>query len=107
MKLWLWLGIVLEASPLAAFCLLTALQPTGDPQNSSLALVRYLDFLGTYGIRNAVPLPPPLLVIGILLCAWVWRQQGSGLARISTLAGLLLLGLWGLMMAALLLIHVN
>jgi len=102
-----WFALILEISPLLAFGVLAFLHPVGDPQKSHNLLVRILDFQGTYWIRNAIPVPPPLLIAGLLLSVFLWWRFGFTTARVGTVAGILLLGLWCLIMVVPLLVHVN
>lgn len=107
MKALSWLALLLQISPLLAFACLAFLHPVGDPQNSPSAMVRILDFQGTYWIRNAIPLPPPLLVVGALVSVLLWWRHRFPVALTGSVLGIALLGLWGMTMVAPLLIHVN
>ncbi len=102
-----WLGWILVLAPIAAFALLGILHPIGDPQDSGSLLVRFLDYQGTYWMRHALPLPPPLLLAGTLLLSLIWLRRHIRSARAGAVAGLLLLGLWSLVMLVPLLLHVN
>jgi Na+/proline symporter len=102
-----WLGWILTLAPVAAFALLAILQPMGDPQDSGSLLVRFLDYQGTYWMRHAILLPPPLLLAGAFLLSLAWRRRRTPGARAGAVAGLILLGLWSLVMLVPLLIHVN
>ena len=102
-----WLGWILVLAPIAAFALLGTLHPTGDPQDSGSLLVRFLDYQGTYWMRHALPLPPPLLLAGTFLLSLVWLRHRTRGARAGAIAGLILLGLWSLVMLVPLLLHVN
>jgi hypothetical protein len=107
MKKFAWLGPLLEVSPLFAGILLALLHPLGDPQDSPSFFVRLLDYQGTYWLRNAIPVPPPLLLAGLLVCTLAWWRSGSKIALGGLVAGILMLGFWGLMMLIPLLVHVN
>lgn len=102
-----WFALALIVSPLGAVAALAVLHPLGDPQDSASPPVRMLDFQATYWLRHALPVPPPLLVAGLLLAlvAW-WRARGAP-ALVACLAGILLLVLWALVMLVPLLVHVN
>ncbi len=102
-----WLGWILALAPVAAVALLAILHPTGDPQDSGSLLVRFLDYQGTYWMRHAIPVPPPLLLAGTFLLSLVWLRRRLPSARAGAIAGLMLLGLWSLAMLAPLLVHVN
>lgn len=101
------LAVLLEIVPLAAFGCLGILHPVGDPQDSTSRLVRGLDFQGTYWIRNGVPVPPPLLIAGLLLSIFLWRRRKFAAARTGTRIGIVLLGVWALIMLIPWLVHVN
>ena len=107
MKKLVWLGVLLEVAPLMAFVLLGVLHPIGDPQDSGNLLVRVLDYQGTYWMRNAIPVPPPLLVVGACLLILLWRRSRSVGALAGAIAGVVLLSLWSLIMIVPLLVHVN
>jgi hypothetical protein len=107
MKKLTWFALVLEISPLLAFGCLAFLHPVGDPQDSHSVLVRMLDFQGTYWIRNAIPVPPPLLIAGLLISAFLWWRHHFASALAATVVGIVMLGLWSLIMAVPLLVHVN
>ncbi len=94
-------------APIAAFALLGILHPIGDRQDSDSLLVRLLDYQGTYWMRHALPLPPPLLLAGTFLLSLVWLRRRTRSARAGAVAGLILLGLWSLVMLLPLLLHVN
>jgi len=102
-----WLGWILALSPIAAFALLAILHPIGDPQDSGSLLVRFLDCQGTYWMRHAILLPPPLLLAGTFLLSLAWLRRRIPSARAGAVVGLTLLGLWSLAMLVPLLIHVN
>jgi hypothetical protein len=102
-----WFAQILEISPLVAFAVLAFLHPVGDPQESHNLLIRILDFQGTYWMRNAIPVPPPLLIAGLLLSVVLWWRVRFTVARIGTVMGIVLLGLWCLIMVVPLLVHVN
>jgi hypothetical protein len=101
------LVLFLEISPLLAFGLLAVLHPVGDPQESGSLLVRLLDYQGTYWMRNALPVPPPLLVLGAGVAIYAWFRQRSTCALVGMIVGCVLLVLWGLVMLVPLLLHVN
>ena len=107
MKRLTWFALVLEISPLIAFGFLAIVHPVGDPQSSPNLLVRLLDFQGTYWMRNAIPVPPPLLVAGLLLSGLLWWRHRFPTALIGTVVGVVLLGFWSLIMIVPLLIHVS
>lgn len=107
MKKFGWFALVVEISPLLAFGVLAVLCPVGDPQKSHNLLVRILDFQGTYWMRNAIPVPPPLLFAGLLLSVLLWRRHHVASARVGAVMGFVLLGLWSLIMVVPLLVHVN
>jgi uncharacterized protein (TIGR03382 family) len=107
MKKFGWFALVLEISPLVAFGVLAVLCPVGDPQKSHNLLVRILDFQGTYWMRHAIPVPPPLLLGGLVLSVLLRRRHRLTTARIGTVVGIVLLGLWCLIMVVPLLVHVN
>ncbi|HNS48819.1 MAG TPA: hypothetical protein PKM61_04755 [bacterium] len=100
-------AVLLEILPLAAFGCLGIFHPAGDPQNSANRLIRLLDFQGTYWIRNGIPLPPPLLIAGLLLSILLWRRRKFAAARTGTWIGIVRLGMWALIMLILWLVHVN
>jgi hypothetical protein len=102
-----WFALILEISPLVSFAVLALLHPVGDPQRSHNLLVRILDFQGTYWMRHAIPVPPPLLIAGLLLSAILWWKVGFTAARVGTVVGIILLGLWCFIMIVPLLAHVN
>lgn len=102
-----WVALVLEISPLLAFGLLAFLFPLGNPQESHSLLVRVLDFQASYWMRNAIPVPPPLLLAGLLFSVFLWRRHRHPVALCGTVLGLALLGLWCLIMVVPLLVHVN
>ena len=81
MKKLSWLALALEIFPLLGFGCLGFLHPIGDPQKSHSLLVRMLDFQGTYWMRNAMPVPPPLLIAGLLLSAFLWWRGRFANAR--------------------------
>ncbi|MCL5281973.1 MAG: hypothetical protein M1376_18925 [Planctomycetes bacterium] len=101
------LGWILVLAPSAAFALLGILHPMGDPQDSGSLLVPFLDYQGTYWMRHAIPLPPPLLLAGTFLLSLVWLRCRIRSARAGAVAGLILLGLWSLAMLVPLLLRVN
>lgn len=107
MKKLFWIGVLLEVSPLLAFVLLSVLHPMGDPQDSGSLLVRVLDYQGTYWMRNAIPMPPPLLLSGACLFFLLWLRSRLASALAGAIAGVVLLGLWSLIMVVPLLVHVN
>lgn len=107
MKKLVWIGLFLEVSPVLAFALLAVMHPLGDPQESGNLLVCFLDYQGTFWIRRAIPVPPPLLLAGVCLLVPVWVRSRSAIALAGSLAGIALLGLWSLIMVVPLLIHVN
>ena len=102
-----WFALILEISPLVSFAVLALLHPVGDPQKSHNLLVRILDFQGTYWMRHAIPVPPPLLIAGLLLSAVLWWRFRFTAARVGSVVGIVLLGLWCLMMLVPLLVHVH
>ena len=102
-----WFVLILEISPLVSFAVLALLHPVGDPQGSHNLLVRVLDFQGTYWMRHAIPVPPPLLIAGLLLSVVLWWRVRFTAARVGTVVGIVLLGLWCLIMVVPLLVHVN
>ena len=102
-----WFALILEISPLVSFAVLALLHPVGDPQDSHNLLVRILDFQGTYWMRHAIPVPPPLLIAGLLLSVVLWWRVRFPAARVGTVVGIVLLGLWCLIMVVPLLVHVN
>ena len=102
-----WLAMILELSPLFVFGLLAFLSPVGNPQESSNLLVRVLDFQATYWMRNAIPVPPPLLIAGLLLAVFLWKRDRLPVAQFGIVLGLVFLGLWCLIMVVPLLVHVN
>jgi len=100
-------ALVLEAVPLVAFAVLAVLHPVGDPQTSKDVIVRFLDFQGTYWVREGILVPPPLLALGFILSAILaWRGKAL-IARVGFFVGLIFLSFWALMMVVPLLIHVN
>ena len=107
MKRFIWLSLILEISPLLTFALLTILHPIGDPQASGNLLIRFLDFQGTYWMRQAIPVPPPLLIAGTCLSIVLWLRYRLTSAMVGVISGIVLLGLWSLIMVVPLLIHVN
>ena len=107
MKKLSWLALILIVSPIFAFGCLMFLHPVGSPGRSPSALARLLDYQATYWIRNAIPVPPPLLVAGLMLSAFLWWRHGLPSAMAGTLIGIVLLGFWSLIMLVPLLIHVN
>jgi hypothetical protein len=107
MRKLVWIGLFLEVSPVVAFALLAVLHPVGDPQESGSRLIRLLDYQGTFWIRRGMPVPPPLLLAGVCLLIPLWRRSRSSSALAGSIAGIVLLGLWSLMMIVPLLIHVN
>ena len=107
MKRLIWIGVLLEVSPLLAFVLLGVLHPIGDPQDSGSLLLRVLDYQGTYWMRHAIPVPPPLLLAGASLLIPLWLRSRSTSALAGAVAGVVLLGLWSLIMVVPLLIHVT
>ena len=102
-----WLALALELSPLLAFCMLAVLHPVGDPQSSHSLFIRLLDYQGTYWMRQGLPVPPPLLVAGLLLSAFSWWRRRAPVAQAGVVVGLVLLALWLAVMAVPLLVHVN
>ncbi len=102
-----WLGWILVLAPIAAFALLGILHPIGDPQDSGSLLVRFLDYQGTYWMRHAIPLPPPLLLAGTFLLSLIWLRRRTPSARAGAVASLILLGLWSLVMLVPLLLDVD
>jgi hypothetical protein len=101
------IALGLEAVPPVAFAVLAFLHPVGDPQKSGDALVRFLDFQGTYWIREGILVPPPLLVVGFILSAilaWKWQVP---IARAGFFGGLILLSCWALIMVVPFMIHVH
>ena len=107
MKKLMWIGLFFEISPLLAFVLLGVLHPIGDPHESRSLLVRVLDYQGTYWMRNAIPMPPPLLLAGACLLILLWLRSRLASALAGAIAGVVLLGLWSLIMVVPLLVHVN
>jgi hypothetical protein len=107
MKKLSWFALVLELSPLLAFGFLAIVHPVGDPQSSPKLLVRLLDFQGTYWMRNAILVPPPLLVVGWLLSGLLWWRLRFPTALVGTVLGIVLLGFWSLIMVVPLLVHAN
>jgi hypothetical protein len=107
MKKLVWIGLFLEISPVLAFALLALLHPIGDPQESGNLLVRVLDYQGTYWIRHAIPVPPPLLLAGVCLLILLWLRSRLASALAGSIAGIVLLGLWSLIMVVPLFVHVN
>ena len=97
----------LEISPLLAFALLAILHPVGDPQTSSSLLVRFLDYQGTYWIRHVIPVPPPLLITGTGFSILLWLRYHCASALAGVIVGIVLLGLWSMIMVVPLLVHVN
>ena len=102
-----WFALILEFLPLFAFCLLAFLSPVGNPQESHIMLVRVLDFQASYWMRNAIPVPPPLLIAGLLLSVFLWKRHRLPGAQFGIVVGLVFLGLWCLIMLVPLLVHVN
>jgi hypothetical protein len=102
-----WFALILESSPLVSFAVLALLHPVGDPQESHNLLVQILDFQGTYWLRHAIPVPPPPLLAGLLLSVFLWRRFHFASARVGTVVGIVLFGLWCLIMVVPLLVHVN
>ena len=102
-----WFALILEFLPLFAFGLLAFLSPVGNPQESQNLLVRVLDFQASYWMRNAIPVPPPLLIAGLLLSAFLWKRHRLPVAQFGMVVGLVFLGLWCLIMLVPLLVHVN
>jgi hypothetical protein len=107
MKTLSWLALILIISPIFAFGCLMVLYPVGSPEKSPNALARMLDLQATYWIRNAIPVPPPLLVVGLMLSAFLWWRHGLPSAVAGTVVGVVLLGFWTLIMLVPLLLHVN
>src|SRR5262245_55138805 len=107
MKKLSWFALILEISPLLAFACLGFLHPVGDPQKSESLLVRALDLQGTYWMRNAIPVPPPLLAIGLLASGFLCWRHRSATALAGAVVGSILLGLWLLIILVPLLVHVN
>ena len=107
MKKLIWVALVLELFPLFAFAALALLHPVGDPQESHSLLIRLLDFQGTYWMRNARPVPPPLLIAGLLISLFLWRRQRSAVVLVGAVVGIGLLGFWSLIMIVPLLVQVN
>ncbi len=99
---WGWLLVL---SPVLAFGALAVLHPLGDPQESGNNLVRLLDLMGTYWIREGLPVPPPLLAAGEALALGMYRRTPS--ARPVAWTGGALLALWLVLMGIPFLIHVN
>jgi hypothetical protein len=83
-----WFALILEISPLLALGGLASLYPVGDPQKSHNLLVRILDFQGTYWMRHAIPVPPPLLIAGLLLSVVLWWRFRFTAARVGTVVGI-------------------
>lgn len=96
-------GLVL--SPAIGFAALSVWHPVGDPQSSGNALIRGLDFLGTYGVRVGTFWPPPLLTLGTVLAFGIYKK--SPLTRPAAWVGTGLLALWGLVTLVPYLVHVN
>ena len=107
MKKLSWFALAFEISPLLAFGCLAFLHPVGDPQDSHSLLVRMLDFQGTYWMRNAIAVPPPLLIAGLLGSLFLWWRHRCATALAGTVVGIVLLGLWSLTTVVPLLVHVN
>jgi hypothetical protein len=107
MKKLSWFALALEITPLLAFGCLGFLHPVGDPQESPSVLVRVLDFQGTYWVRNAIPVPPPLLIAGVLASVLLWWRHRFTSACAGTVVGIALLGLWSIIMVIPLLVQVN
>jgi len=108
MKQLSWLALILEISPLLLFVVLLVVAPVGDPQESSNALIRLLDYLlGTYWIRAGRFVPPPLVAAGFLLSGVLWWRHRFPTAGVGTVLGIVLLGFWCLIMIVPLLAHVN
>ena len=107
MKTISWVGLILVVSPLLAFGCLSFLHPVGDPQESPSLLIRLLDFQGTYWVRHTIPVPPPVLIAGLLVSVFLLRRFHFKTARVATVVGFVLLGLWSLIMVVPLLVHVN
>jgi|GEM_PF-2538237 len=101
------LALALEISPLAACYALVLWHPVGDPQKSGSLIVRILDYQLTYWMRNAILLPPPLLLSGLLLSLFLWKSLRLERARVAVGLGIFLMGLWCLVMVVPLLIHVD
>jgi len=86
------LALILELCPVAAFFLMRVLSPSGDPQMGP-PFVRFLDFQGSFWIRNEYFFPPPLLAIGFAAAVYsLYAEQTR--ARIPVLVGGLLLAIW-------------
>jgi hypothetical protein len=107
MKKLAWIAVLLEVSPLLAFALLAVFHPIGDPQKSGDLLVRVLDYQGTYWMRHAIPLPPPLLLAGTGLSVLLWMRSRLTVALAGAIAGMVALALWSLVMIVPLLVHVH
>ena len=99
--------LLLEVSPFLAFASLAVLHPVGDPQEAGSFLVRLLDYQATYWMRNALPVPPPLLALGTGLALYAWLRWRTTCSRVGLVIGGGLLLLWGLVMLVPLLLHVN
>lgn len=102
-----WIALMLISSPIWAFTCLGIFHPMGDPQTSPNGILRSLDFLASYWMRNAIPVPPPLLVVGLLISIPLWWKYRLPSALAGSILGTCLLGFWGLIMIVPLLIHVN
>ncbi len=102
-----WLGLILVLSPLGALTLLAVLHPVGDPQRCDSLLLRILDYQGSYWIREAIPVPPPLLSVGVLISVLVRRRHRISVAQAGAIAGAILLSLWAVIMLIPLLFHVH
>jgi hypothetical protein len=104
---WAVCALSLEASPLLAFVVLAMLCPVGDPQASHSVLVRLLDFQGTYWMRAGIPVPPPMLIAGLLMSLYLRFRRRAALATWGVVCGGALLFLWLLLMCVPYLCHVN
>lgn len=102
-----WLGLILALSPLGALALLAVLPPVDDLQHSGSIPPRILDFQGSYWIREAIPVPPPQLLVGVLISVLVNKRHRSAVAQTGTMVGAILLSLWAAVMLIPLLVHVN
>ncbi|TXH21802.1 MAG: hypothetical protein E6Q99_09560 [Elusimicrobia bacterium] len=105
MKKLVALGWLLVLSPALAFVVLAMAHPVGDPQSSASGVVRLLDFLGTYWVRQGVFIPPPLLAVGEAIALGLYRRTPS--ARPLAWTGGVFLALWLVLMGIPFLIHVN
>lgn len=107
------IGFVFVMLPLLCFLTIIVFQPIGSPGADSSLLIKTLDFMFSYWIREIHVIPPPLIVLGFICCYTQMllnkkkQIENSSLTRWGFDISRIMLIIWALLTITPLLCHVN